>query len=126
LSVNFYICNFLSRTAGLILARLGTNHPWGGGDSNCSNERECLCPRGDNSKRVEIHLECLKIFFLRISMPISIKCGTNHPWVKGILNCLNKGPNLLLRGNNHKNGKIGSGHLKIFSRTAEPEKLTYI
>jgi hypothetical protein len=26
-----------------------------------------------------------KIFFSRTSRPISIKLGTNHPWVKGIL-----------------------------------------
>jgi hypothetical protein len=38
--------------------------------------------------------------------------------VKGIQVCSNKGPGPLLRGDNHKNVKIGWGHLKIFfSRT---------
>jgi hypothetical protein len=31
LSVNFYIFDFFSRTAGPILTKLGTNHPWGTG-----------------------------------------------------------------------------------------------
>jgi hypothetical protein len=58
----------------------------------------------------------------RTSRPISIKLDTNLPWMKGILNCLNKGPGLLQRGDNYKNKKMGWGHLKIFfSRTTEPE-----
>jgi hypothetical protein len=61
-----------------------------------------------------------KIFFCRTSPPISIKLGTNHPLVKGILNCSNKGPDPLQRGDNYKNAKMGWGHLKIFfSRTTE-------
>jgi hypothetical protein len=40
-------------------------------------------------------------------MPISIKLGINDTWVKGILNCSNKGPDPLNRGDNHKNG-LGS------------------
>jgi hypothetical protein len=51
-------------------------------------------------------------------MPILIKLGTNHPWVKGILNCSNKVLDPLQREDNHKNG-VGS--FKIFSRTTEPE-----
>jgi hypothetical protein len=39
----------------------------------------------------------------------------------GILNCSNKGPGPLHRGHNHKNGKMGLGHIKIlFSRTIGP------
>jgi hypothetical protein len=38
-----------------------------------------------------------KIFSSRTSKPISIKLGTNHPWVKGILNCSNKG-SILFKG----------------------------
>jgi hypothetical protein len=54
--------------------------------------------------------------------PISIKLGTNYPWVKGILNYSNKGPGLLQRGDNYKNVKMGWSHLRIFfSRTTEPE-----
>jgi hypothetical protein len=51
-----------------------------------------------------------KIFFSRTSWPISIKLGISHPWVKEILNCSNKGPGLLQRGDNHKNAKIRWGH----------------
>jgi hypothetical protein len=50
----------------------------------------------NSSGLVKLHV-CLyrtKIFS-RISWPISIKLGTNHPWVKKILNCSNKGPGLL-------------------------------
>jgi hypothetical protein len=49
-------------------------------------------------------------------MPISIKLGTNHPWVKGILNCSNKGLGPLQKGDNYRNAKMGWGHLKIFLR----------
>jgi hypothetical protein len=62
-----------------------------------------------------------KKFFSRTSMPITIKLGINYPWVQGILNCSNKGPGPLQRGNNHKNAKIGWVNLKIFFRTTEPE-----
>jgi hypothetical protein len=55
----------------------------------------------------------LKIFFSRTSRPNSIKHCTNYPWMKGVRLC--SGP--LQRGDNHKNIKIGWGHLKIFSRT---------
>jgi hypothetical protein len=66
-----------------------------------------------------------KIFFSRISKPISIKLGTNHPSVKEIINCSNKGPGPLQGEDNHKNAKIRWGHLKIFSRTTEPEELIF-
>jgi hypothetical protein len=57
----------------------------------------------------------------RTSWPISSKLGINHSWVKGILYCSNEGPGPLQRGDNHKNAKMGRGHLKIFFRTTEPE-----
>jgi hypothetical protein len=53
-------------------------------------------------------------------MPNSIKHGTNYPWMKGVRFCSNKGPGPLQRGDNHKNIKMGWGHLKIFSRTTGP------
>jgi hypothetical protein len=61
-----------------------------------------------------------KIFSSRTSRPISIKLdGINHPWVKGILNCLNKRPGPLQKEDNRKNG-VDS--LKIFFfRTSDPE-----
>jgi hypothetical protein len=121
LSVNFYIFNFFSRTIGPILTKLGKNHPLEEGILNCSNEGDCPSPRGDNHKRVIIHWKFLKIFS-RTSRPLSIKLVINHPWVKGILNCWNKGPGPFQRGDNHKNAKIGWVHLKIiFSKTTEPE-----
>jgi hypothetical protein len=69
-----------------------------------------------------------KIFFSRTSSPISIKLGINHPWVNGVLfykrkfiSCSNKGSGPVQRGDNLKNAKMGWVHLKIFSRTTEPE-----
>jgi hypothetical protein len=62
-----------------------------------------------------------KKIFSRTNWSISIKLDTNHPWVKGILNCSNREPGILGRGDNHKNAKMGWGHLKIFSRTNESE-----
>jgi hypothetical protein len=52
----------------------------------------------------------LKKIFSRTSRPISIKLGTNHPWVKEILDYTNKRPDPLQRGDNHKNAKIWRGH----------------
>jgi hypothetical protein len=54
LSVNFYIFDF-SKTTWPISTKLGTNHPWGEGILNCSNEGDCPSPRGDNHKRVKIN-----------------------------------------------------------------------
>jgi hypothetical protein len=45
---------------------------------------------------------------------------------KGNSSLFNRGLGLLQRGDNHKNVKIGLGHLKIFSRTTGPEKLKFI
>jgi hypothetical protein len=62
-----------------------------------------------------------KNFFSRTSWPISIKINTNHPWMKGIVNCSNKVLGPLQRGENQKNVKIWQGH-QIFSlRTTESE-----
>jgi hypothetical protein len=62
-----------------------------------------------------------KIFFSRTRRPISIKLGTNHRYVAWILNLSNKRPGPLQRGDNHKNANMGLDHLKILSRTTEPE-----
>jgi hypothetical protein len=62
----------------------------------------------DHNAENHIHF-CLyrkKTIFSRTSRPISIKLGTNHPLVKGILNCTTKGSGPLQRGDNHKNAKI--------------------
>jgi hypothetical protein len=46
---------FFSRTTGLILTKLGTNHLWLKGIQVCSSEGDCPSPRGGNSERVKIH-----------------------------------------------------------------------
>jgi hypothetical protein len=62
-------------------------------------------PRVGRGNKRENHIS-KKVFFSRTSRPISIKLDINHPWVKGILNCANKGSDSLQRGNNHKNANI--------------------
>jgi hypothetical protein len=48
----------------------------------------------------------LKIFFFRTTVPISIRLGTNHPWVKGIKVCSKQGDNPSPRGDNSERVKI--------------------
>jgi hypothetical protein len=48
--------------------------------------------------RPNLHMFILKNISSRTSTPISIKLGANHPWVKGILNCTNKGPRCSSKG----------------------------
>jgi hypothetical protein len=67
----------------------------------------------------------LKTIFSRTSKPISIKLGTNHPWVKRIKDCSKELPGSFPRVHNHRNAKIGWDHFKIFSRTTEPEELIF-
>jgi hypothetical protein len=50
-------------------------------------------------------------------MPISVKLGANHPWVKEIVNCANKRPGPLQREDNLK---MGWAHLK----SSSPEPLS--
>jgi hypothetical protein len=59
--------------------------------------------------------------FSRTSRPISIKFGTNYPWVKRSKNCSKEEPGSFPRGDNYRNAKIGWNHFKIFSITTEPE-----
>ena len=72
----------LSRTAKPILTKLGTNHPCLKGIQVCSYEGPRPFPRGDNCEITKIHWRNFKIFFSRITGPISTKLGTEHPWVK--------------------------------------------
>jgi hypothetical protein len=64
-----------------------------------------------------------KIFFSRTSRPISIKHGTNHPWVKGVLNYTKRkrktGPAPLQRGDNNKIAKYD-----IIEKFIPPEPLS--
>jgi hypothetical protein len=65
------------------------------------------------------------IFFSRTSRPISIKFGTNHPWVKRIKDCSKEWPGSFPRRDNHRNAEIGWDYFKIFPRTTELEELIY-
>jgi hypothetical protein len=53
-----------------ILSRLGTNHPWRERIQVCLKEGDSLSLRVDNSERVKIHRQFLKIFS-RTSRPKS-------------------------------------------------------
>jgi hypothetical protein len=64
-----------------------------------------------------------KKFFSRTSRLISIKPETNRPWVKKILNCANKRPGPLQRGDNHKNGV---GVIQKFSQELLSQKSSYL
>jgi hypothetical protein len=67
-----------------------------------------------------------KIFFSTTSRPISIKLGTNHPYVKGIQNCTNQGQVLFKGEIITKMQKMGWGHLRIFfSQTINPKELIF-
>ena len=91
--------NIFSRTTGLILNRLGTNHPRIERIQVCLKEGDCPSSRGDNRKIVKIHRKFLRIFFSRTSRPKSIKFGTNYHLVEIIQVCSNnKGPGPLQRG----------------------------
>jgi hypothetical protein len=79
LSVNFYIFDFFSKTTKPILSRLGTNHSWGEGILNCSNEGDCFSPRGDNSKIVK-NSEILKNLLLQNQL-----ANFNQTWHKSSL-----------------------------------------
>jgi hypothetical protein len=61
---------------------------------------------------------CIEKNLLQNQQTMSIKLGINHPWVKGILNCSNKGPGPLQRGDNCKNG-VGS-----FKKSSSSEPLS--
>jgi hypothetical protein len=90
--------NIFSRTIGLILNILGTNHPRIEKIQVSLKEGDSPSSRGDNSEIVKIHRQFLKIFFSRTSRPKSIKFGTNYPLVKIIQVCSNKGPDPFQRG----------------------------
>ena len=76
----------------------------GEGDSSCSNKGPHPYPKGyDNTIPVVIkHWGNLKIFFSRITEPISTKLGTKHPWVKRNQVCSNEGPCPFPKGDNNE------------------------
>jgi hypothetical protein len=60
-----------------------------------------------NRGKPYLHVFTLNKKSNKTSRPISIKVGTNNPWLKEILNCWNKGPGPLKRGDNKKMQKLG-------------------
>jgi hypothetical protein len=68
----------------------------------------------------------LKTIFYRTSKPISIKFGTNHPWVKRIKDCSKQGPGSFPRGDNHRNAKINGIILKSSSQEPLSQKSSYL
>ena len=87
-----------SGTTGPNSTKLGTKYPWGKGIQICSNEVQCLTHRGDNWEIIKINWQLLKIFFSGTTGPNSTKLGTEHPWVKEIQICSNKGPHPCQKG----------------------------
>jgi hypothetical protein len=72
------------------------------------------------------HISLYWNFSPKTRRPISIKIHAKYPCIKGIQVCLDKGTDPHQRGDNNKNANIGwPGHLKIFSRTNDPEKLKF-
>jgi hypothetical protein len=55
-----------------------------------------------------------KKVFSRTSTPISIKLGANHPWVKRIFNCTDKGQVLFIGEIITKMQKFGEVIEKVF------------
>jgi hypothetical protein len=117
---------FFSRTSGPISMKLSINHALVKGIPNYLNKGPGPLQRGDNYKIAKMVWDNLKIFS-RTTLSNSMKLDSNHAWVKGIINCTNKRPSPLQKGDNHKNSQMGWGHLKVFfSRTTEPEELIFI
>jgi hypothetical protein len=84
--------------------------------------------RGHNREPTFTCLYLKKKCRSRTSWSILIKLGTNHPWIKDILDYTNKRPGLLQSGDNHKNAKKKwRGNWKSFSlRTTETELLIFL
>jgi hypothetical protein len=62
---------------------------------------------GPQQGKSYLHVFTLKKIFSKTSRSISINICKTHPWVKGILNCSNKGPGSLQRGDKTKIQKWG-------------------
>jgi hypothetical protein len=67
-------------------------------------------------------MKIFKNLLLQNQQAVSIKLGTNYPWVKRIQI---KGQ-VPFKGGNHRNVRKGWGHLKVlFLRTMKLEKLNF-
>ena len=94
---------FFLRTTGPISTKLCTKRPWVVRIQVCSFIGQQPFPREDNYEIAKIHWRILKFIFIRTTVPISTKLGTNHLWVKGIQVCSNKRPCPFQRGDNCEN-----------------------
>jgi hypothetical protein len=123
---NFLLQNHLGRIGHIYMKGL-----WYNVDSSFFKSWSPGVRRGHRVNRASriIHL-CLyrkkKILFSRTSRPISIKLGTTHPWVNGILNCSNKGSGPLQRGDNDKNANIWQGDWNFFFLENHWAKIAHI
>ena len=70
------------------LTKLGTEHPWVKGIKFLQIKDLTLFLRGDNSNKLKIYLQLLKVFS-RTAGPISTKHDTKYSWIKGIQICSN-------------------------------------
>ena len=96
---------FFSRTTGPTATKLGTMPPLMKGIQVCSNEGSALVQGEIITKQRKCIDVFFKLFFSRITGPISTKLGTMPPWVKGIQVCSNEWSHLFLRGDNYKIAK---------------------
>ena len=121
---NKIVKNTLTNFKNLILKNhlANFNQTWhkaflGEGDSSLFKWRNPPFSKVRNKEIANILLQTLKMFFLRITWPISTKLGTKHPWVMGNHVSSNEGTCSFPRGDNYEIVKIYWQTLKIiFSR----------
>ena len=78
---------------------------WFKGIQVCFKNGPLSFPSQDIYEIAKIHLGNLKIFLWRITLPISTKLCTKHPWVKGIYICSNEKPRPFSKGTKLRNSK---------------------
>ena len=79
------------RITGPILTKFSTKHSLVMGIQDCLNAGPLQFSRGDNKEIAKRLWPALKIFFLRITGPVSTELVTKHPWVLGNHVCSNEG-----------------------------------
>ena len=112
-STNFFK-NLLLQNQWANFTKLGTKNPLVKGIQVCSNEESRPFLRGDNYDIAKIHWRNLKIFFLRITEPISTTLSAKHPLVKGIQVCSNKERRMFPKRDNYEITEIHWRNPKIF------------
>ena len=91
----------------------------GEGDSGLFNLRATPFSKGYNYEILKILGQNFKIFFSKTTGPISTKFNTKHPWVTGIIVCLNEKPCHCTRRDNYEIAKI---HWQ-YPKSSSPELL---